>query len=73
MTDSPHSSEVEAAAEVPAVDPTGHPRIDEALERLHGLDELEINSHPEEFDAIHQVLRESLANAGRDGDLPDSA
>ena len=52
---------------------TGHADIDEALERLHRLDELEITSHPEEFDAIHRVLRESLANAGRDGDIPESA
>ncbi len=51
---------------------TGHPRIDEALSRLDGLDDLEITGHPEEFDAIHRVLRESLASAGRDGDTPDS-
>jgi len=54
------------------VEPTGHAVIDEALERLGRLDDLEITSHPEEFDAIHRVLRESLANAGRDGDLPES-
>ena len=52
---------------------TGHARIDEAVARLDGLDDLEITAHPEEFDAIHQVLRESLANAGRDGDVPDIA
>ncbi|MCW2800415.1 MAG: hypothetical protein JWQ70_1887 [Aeromicrobium sp.] len=51
---------------------TGHPRIDEALSRLDGLDDLEITQHPEEFDAIHRVLRESLASAGRDGDPPDA-
>jgi hypothetical protein len=51
---------------------TGHPRIDEALSRLDGLDDLEITQHPDEFDAIHRVLRESLASAGRDGDAPDS-
>ena len=53
-------------------EPTGHARIDEALERLEGLDDLDISLHPEEFDAIHGVLRESLANAGRDEVLPDS-
>jgi hypothetical protein len=47
--------------------PTGHARIDEALERLDRLDEIDLSLHPEEFDAIHGVLRESLANAGRDG------
>ncbi len=55
------------------VEATGHADIDGALERLDRLDDLEITSHPEEFDAIHRVLRESLANAGRDGDLPESA
>jgi len=51
---------------------TGHARIDEALGRLDGLDDLEITHHPDEFDAIHRVLRESLASAGRDGDPPDT-
>jgi hypothetical protein len=51
---------------------TGHARIDEALDRLDRLDDLEITQHPEEFDAIHRVLRESLASAGRDGDSPDA-
>ena len=51
---------------------TGHPAIDEALERLDRLDDLEISGHPDEFDAIHGVLRESLANAGRDGVVLDS-
>lgn len=62
---------IEAAPE--PIEATGHPAIDEALERLDRLDDLEISSHPEEYDAIHRVLRESLANAGRDGDLPESA
>jgi hypothetical protein len=56
-----------------APEPTGHARIDEALERLDRLDDLDIALHPEEFDAIHGVLRESLANAGRDGTDPESA
>ncbi len=50
---------------------TGNERIDEALQRLDSLDELDINDHPEQFDAIHQALRESLASAGRDGDAPE--
>lgn len=49
------------------VELTGHPHIDEALERLQLLSDLDITAHPQEFDAIHGVLRESLANAGRDG------
>lgn len=59
----PHAG---AAAEPFVVEPTGHARIDAALERLEHLHELDITAHPEEFDAIHGVLRESLANAGRD-------
>ena len=55
------------------IEATGHADIDEALVRLDRLAGLEITSHPEEFDAIHRVLRESLANAGRDGDIPESA
>lgn len=62
---------IEAAPE--PIEATGHPAIDEALERLDRLDDLEISSHPEQYDAIHRVLRESLANAGRDGDIPESA
>ncbi len=62
-----------AAAE-PSPEPvvTGHEAIDRALERLDGLDGLDITHHPEEFDAIHGVLRESLAHAGRDGTAPES-
>ncbi len=51
----------------PALEPTGHAQIDEALVRLEGLDDLDITQHPDVFDTIHGVLRESLANAGRDG------
>jgi hypothetical protein len=63
----------QAQSDVPEIEATGHPQIDAALERLHGLDGLDITAHPEEFDAIHGVLRESLANAGRDGVDPVSA
>jgi hypothetical protein len=52
---------------------TGHPAIDEALQRLDRLDDVDLSMHPEEFDAIHGVLRESLANAGRDGVAPEPA
>ena len=55
----------------PDAEATGNGRIDEALDRLGALDDLDINDHPEQFDAIHQALRESLASAGRDGDAPE--
>jgi hypothetical protein len=48
------------------LEPTGQARIDEALERLAQLPDLDITSHPAEFDAVHRILRESLAGAGRD-------
>lgn len=54
------------AVEMPELQLTGHPQIDDSLERLQRLGELDISAHPQEFDAIHGVLRESLANAGRD-------
>lgn len=72
LPDEIHDDPVDHVAPEPA-ESTGHAVIDEALERLDRLDDLEITSHPEEFDAIHRVLRESLANAGRDGDIPESA
>lgn len=62
---------IETAEDAVARPSTGHAAIDEALRRLNGLDDLEITQHPDEFDAIHGVLRESLASAGRDGDAPD--
>ncbi|MGA8987671.1 hypothetical protein [Aeromicrobium sp.] len=55
-----------------AIVPTGHLQIDEALGRLDGISAREITSHPEEFDAIHRVLRESLADAGRDEGVAES-
>lgn len=51
---------------------SGHAVIDVALERLDSLDTLEISQHPDEFDAIHAVLREALASAARDGDAPEN-
>ena len=71
MTQSPEPDAVERQA--PEIPTTGHAAIDEALERLSRIDDLDLSLHPEEFDAVHGVLRESLANAGRDGVAPESA
>ncbi|KAA1399332.1 hypothetical protein [Aeromicrobium ginsengisoli] len=71
LSDAMEQEQVDQSTAEP-IEPTGHVAIDEALERLARLNDLEITSHPQEFDAIHRVLRESLANAGRDGDLPES-
>jgi len=53
----------------PRQPPTGNAAIDEALTRLDRLPDLEFTEHPEQFDAIHRVLRESLTGSGADGDL----
>jgi hypothetical protein len=42
----------------------GHPGLEEALRRLDGLGELDVEHHPEAFDAVHRALREALAEAG---------
>ncbi len=67
-----HTPDIDATADGPEHEATGHPRIDEALTRLDTLDELDINDHPAQFDAIHQALRESLASAGRDTDAVEA-
>jgi hypothetical protein len=40
-----------------------HPELDEALRRLDTLGELDVEHHPAEFDAIHQLLRSALGGA----------
>jgi hypothetical protein len=71
----PVAVEAETSARTGTPEPptTGHAAIDEALQRLARIDDLDLSFHPEEFDAVHGVLRESLANAGRDGVAPASA
>lgn len=71
MTEIPAEDATTPETESSGTELTGIGRIDEALTRLDALDELDINDHPEQFDAIHQALRESLASAGRDGDAPE--
>ncbi len=43
------------------------PELTEVLERVLRLDEVELARRPAELDAVHRVLRETLANAGRPG------
>lgn len=40
-----------------------HPELDEALRRLDTLGEQDVEHHPAEFDAIHQLLRSALGGA----------
>ena len=44
----------------------GHPGLEDALRRLEALDEVDLEQHPAEFDAIHRALRAALAAAGQD-------
>lgn len=43
----------------------GHPGLEDALSRLEALDEVDIDQHPAEFDAIHRALRAALTDAGQ--------
>ena len=49
----------------PAVVPTGHTEIDEALAALGQLAHRPVTEHVTTYDAIHHVVRTTLADAGR--------
>ncbi|WP_229053797.1 hypothetical protein [Aeromicrobium sp. Leaf350] len=66
-----HGSEVSDEVVAPAVEPTGHAAIDEALSALSLLADQPVTEHVVVFDAIHQVVRTSLAEAGR-AEVPES-
>lgn len=40
----------------------GHPGLEEALRRLDALDDVDLDQHPAEFEAIHKALRAALAD-----------
>jgi hypothetical protein len=44
----------------------GHPGLEEALDRIDALDDVDLDQHPAEFDAIHRALREALTDARTD-------
>ena len=48
----------------------GHPGLEDALRRLDALDDVDIDQHPAEFDAIHRALRAALTDAGQVPDTP---
>jgi hypothetical protein len=43
---------------------TGHPGLEDALRRLDALDDVDLEQHPAEFDAIHRALRSALNDVG---------
>ena len=49
----------------PAVEPTGHAEIDESLAALEQLAHRPVTEHVATYDAIHHVVRTTLADAGR--------
>lgn len=55
----------EPFAAVPELEPTGHPEVDAALERLRELPERPTGAHPELYDGIHQRLQDALAQIER--------
>jgi hypothetical protein len=50
----------------------GHPGLEDALRRLDALDDVDLEQHPAEFDAIHRALRAALADAGQE-QAPDGS
>lgn len=59
------SPQLEPFAVVPEPEPTGHPDVDAALERLRELPERPTGAHPELYDAIHQRLQDALSQIDR--------
>ncbi|HEU5353055.1 MAG TPA: hypothetical protein VFU65_01250 [Actinocrinis sp.] len=63
--EAPGTPQPEPFALVPEPEPTGHPDVDAALERLRELPERPTGTHPELYDGIHQRLQEALAQIDR--------
>jgi hypothetical protein len=55
--------EVDASLELPLWEPTGEPRVDEALELLSTLDTEDVSGHAEVYGRIHHLLRAALTDA----------
>lgn len=52
---------VEETWELPVWEPTGEPRVDEALEGLTRIDMDDVHSHAAVYTDIHQNLRDTLS------------
>ena len=53
---------VEDPLVLPVWQPTGEPRVDEALEMMALLDADDVHQHAEVFTTIHQQLRDTLSD-----------
>jgi hypothetical protein len=58
-----------AVAEMPVPDPepTGHPDVDAALDRLRELADRPTGAHPELYDDVHRRLQDALAEIDQQG------
>jgi len=63
--DGPGSPDRPDAVRLPPVEPTGHAEIDAVLSALDGLADVPVTDHVATYDAIHHVVRTTLADAGR--------
>jgi len=54
--------EVDTTLALPVWEPTGEPRVDEALDSLTTLDPDDVHEHAAVFDEIHQQLRATLTD-----------
>lgn len=54
--------EVDEALVLPVWEPTGEPRVDEALDELTRLDPDDVHQHAEVFAHVHERLRDVLSN-----------
>jgi hypothetical protein len=50
-----------AETALPEPEPTGHPEVDAALDRLRELNERPTGAHPDLYDGVHQRLQDVLA------------
>lgn len=55
--------EVDAALELPMWEPTGEPRVDDALELLSTLSPDDVSGHAEVYRLVHEGLRAALTDA----------
>lgn len=76
MTDMPESADaveaqdddilvlesVDEPWELPVWEPTGEPRVDEALEGLSRIDLDDVHTHAEAYADIHRQLRDTLSD-----------
>lgn len=57
----PGESESAVEMPVPDLEPTGHPDVDAALDRLRELGERPTGAHADLYDGVHQRLQDVLA------------